>query len=597
MLIKISAKLSVFSFFLAILSCQPCSVCPGDEDPAVIKPDETDYDTNYSIQVNNGTNKRLVAFKGEVDINNLIGLISTSSLSSHGLPRDDKLFSQAGEFVLKIITEESYYANYDDLTKAPVYGSIYAFYNADATKSGDTEPFKISSRLGGNSKLDINNTTSFNIELRDGGPTGDSLAYIPPDTHNFQLSLSEGDYDLIALFRKYSPYLKEVIEVYPKAVNGEIVVNSISLNRDDTRALTYDNSYIEAVDFTPKSAYITFHNNATNSGVYVRVGTEVLFTSTGRKIVNPNDSLSFHIDMTRTGEIVGTSRTLGNILVIQGSFQEQLQSFEFLAGSIYEVIITGDSINGIALSGPTKIGEIDVDSLEIQKKQVIANIYTPDVAQGLNNFVQHGYPPSALRNAQGRKNVTDPNGDSCYHSGIVFNGKSFAFESGLEISFDYYYNTTTNLWSEIAIKLIDTPISYGGVGADGCIDPRDEYPLGDHLLTITGTNTTGQQAFRYYANTEDHREKSTIETGSFSSWDSGIRGIVFTTTTGIWHSVTMKIVDNNTIQLYVDGEFILTASKDTPFNYYGNQVYLSIGGRSTFTDSNILFDNPSIGNE
>lgn len=353
---SIRAGIPLVFFLFAMLGCPNGTT--NDTTPA--EPDDHDYDSGYSIQVDNKSTERLVAFKGDVETNSLIGLIPASA-TEHGLPKDEALFSESGEFILKLITEKNYLAFKDgDLSKAPVYTAIYAFYNANTS---DTVSFKISGSLGGNSRVDISNTTSFNIELREGGPQGEILAYIPPNTQNFPLYLSEGDYDFIAMFKKYSTLLKEVIEVYPKASNGKIVVNSLSLTPSGNQALTYDDNYIGTMDFTPNAAYITFQNQITNTGVYIRAGTEVLFTPTGKKVVNPNDSLAFQIDMTETGGIVGTSKTISNLIVISGSFQEQLPSFEYSAGSIYEVNITGDAINGITLGNITKTGEVNVSTL------------------------------------------------------------------------------------------------------------------------------------------------------------------------------------------------------------------------------------------
>ena len=56
------------------------------------------------------------------------------------------------------------------------FTGIFAVYNA----SGANEvPWIVSSKLGGTSKLVINNMTGFNMELRQDSPRGTTLGYSP----------------------------------------------------------------------------------------------------------------------------------------------------------------------------------------------------------------------------------------------------------------------------------------------------------------------------------------------------------------------------------------------------------------------------------
>jgi hypothetical protein len=111
-------------------------------------PDFTDHKSSYSILVRNYTNERLVAFKSGLSAQNMIGGIPANSGAAHGLPLNTALFTASQDFPLLLITEEQYNAHKSNLQaiKEQLFGSIYAFYNAEGANEN---PFEISDRLGG----------------------------------------------------------------------------------------------------------------------------------------------------------------------------------------------------------------------------------------------------------------------------------------------------------------------------------------------------------------------------------------------------------------------------------------------------------------
>jgi hypothetical protein len=84
----------VLTFALILAGCNS----PDDQDPDTNGgPDFTSHLSNYSILIRNNTNERLVAFKGELKAETLIGGIPALA-QNHGLPRDPALFNKTGDF-------------------------------------------------------------------------------------------------------------------------------------------------------------------------------------------------------------------------------------------------------------------------------------------------------------------------------------------------------------------------------------------------------------------------------------------------------------------------------------------------------------------
>jgi len=190
---------------------------PDNQDPGTAEgPDFTSHDTNYSILIQNNTNERLVAFKGELKAETLIGGIPAHA-QNHGLPKDPVLFDKTGDFPLILLTETQYKANKDDLysqRKTP-FTRLFVFYN----KSGNnTEVYEIAGCLGGNNTLVIINTSnSINVELRVNGVAGEILGYAPAGLFQTNINLQDGNYNIFPIFKRYNLILDTIETVYPKA--------------------------------------------------------------------------------------------------------------------------------------------------------------------------------------------------------------------------------------------------------------------------------------------------------------------------------------------------------------------------------------------
>jgi len=167
------------------------------------------YSTS-SIIIKNNTNKRFVAFKGTPSANTLIGGIPAYA-DNHGLEKKKSLFNETGDFVLTLLTEEDYEKNENNLSSAPVFTRIYAFYNHEVDNN---KIYQVSSYLGGEGQININNPTSWNIIIRKDSPNGEALGFIAPYSTNSIIRLETPNvYNLFPIFVEYNSFTNELTEI------------------------------------------------------------------------------------------------------------------------------------------------------------------------------------------------------------------------------------------------------------------------------------------------------------------------------------------------------------------------------------------------
>jgi len=189
---------------------------PDNPDSGTAKgPDFTSHDTNYSIMIQNNTNERLVAFKGELKAETLIGGIPAHA-QNHGLPKNPTLFDKTEDFPLILLTESQYKANKDDLysQRNTPFTRLFVFFN----KSGiNTDVYEIAGCLGGTNTLIIINTSiSINVELRVNGVAGEILGYAPAGLFQTTIKLQDGNYNIFPVFKRYNRILDTIETIYPK---------------------------------------------------------------------------------------------------------------------------------------------------------------------------------------------------------------------------------------------------------------------------------------------------------------------------------------------------------------------------------------------
>jgi hypothetical protein len=338
---------------------------PVEEDTGI---DYQNYLTNFSVKVKNDSNNKLVAFKGSPSASTYISGVPIGG-GEHGLKRDSALFATTGDFVLFLVTEEDYLANkanLGSLSNKP-FTRIYAYYNANAENK---LTYNISSILGGTKKIILQNNTSFNVELRRDGVQGELIGYAGTGTYNTTFNVEAADYMVFPVFRKFNAARGEIITVYPKYqggnLDGKAKFQYFSLDDSMNEATLNASEFVgEGIVLKTGSAYLVVTNNH-GTGMTLLDGLQVVTTSTGGQVVNPNNTLTFQIDMTKkpgsTDEYLESS-TKAQFKVGTPAYYQPVPSFIFESDKIYSIDITGANPGDINLSTITEIGTMSFNDL------------------------------------------------------------------------------------------------------------------------------------------------------------------------------------------------------------------------------------------
>lgn len=358
---------------------------PSDKEPVEDnKPvventlDYNSYPEDYSIIVSNMTNENLVLFKNDLVESKIIGAVGKFE-QNHYLKKDKKLFSKTASFKLIAITEDDYLKNKDNLFSlmANPFTRAYAFYNATGTND---KVYKLTTELGGEYTLTIQNTTGYNVELRKNGIGGEVIALAPSDMMvNTTIKLDEGTYALFPVFIKYNKLkdsLFEVIPKYPETVvmenlRGKPKYDFFTLGDGEAEEQSHD---FMAIDFKNNeyplisgSAYITVINEA-GVAVQLKKGSSIVKTNTGSgETIASGKSYTYEIPFPQRAdgsypkeyEVSKGVYKIGTPLAYA-----DLNTFTFVSDTMYELRITGKDAASIVPSDFSNPVTIDWDSLE-----------------------------------------------------------------------------------------------------------------------------------------------------------------------------------------------------------------------------------------
>ena len=316
--------------------------------------------SSYSIRVKNNSGQRLIAFKGELQADRLIGGIHTGG--PYGLSRD--LFGLNSEgFALILITEKQYNDNKSNLKSLEdtPFTRIYAFYNAS---SPNESIYEISGRLGGNCSIQIQNLSPLDVELRLNGVYGETLGFARSGMLNTKLYVNPDDYLIFPVFIKYNAVRNELITVYPKGVNdipwytqqqlGEDGITSISL---DVTQILQDKSY------STGAAWLIIENQATDTGVQLQRGGVVQLTPMGISTISNGYSRTYQIDMAKVPgtEKYAESANISAYTVGRTGQQINIGNHDLVADKVYKVTVTGSANQGtMTVSAPVFQNNIDI---------------------------------------------------------------------------------------------------------------------------------------------------------------------------------------------------------------------------------------------
>ncbi len=354
----------------------------GDQTPTTQEPeiDYTNYTgSDYSIKVRNDSSKNVVCFKGTPSASTLIS--GARGGQTTGLKLNKALFSQSEDFVLWVFTEEDYLAkknNFDELKKAP-FALIYAYYNTDSASNANMV-YTISASMGGESYIILNNPTNYNVELRQNGLYGESLAFAGANTVQTKINVAYGDYYIYPVFRKFQKKTGEIVTCFPKTKGTDRPVYleySLSESGDHSQEFNvmkwFDPDAFKDYS-TPGSAFITIQNGNEMSGVSLYKGgnAEAAVTSTGGKKINTGKTLTFEVPMVATsgktfastasisGWQVGTSQQTTKIPAVTEEDKTN-GTVTLEAGKMYYLDVTGADAYTVNLSWRMKDGVIVTD--------------------------------------------------------------------------------------------------------------------------------------------------------------------------------------------------------------------------------------------
>ncbi|MDR1836999.1 MAG: hypothetical protein LBQ89_05005 [Treponema sp.] len=345
--------------------------CAEEDNGSVV--DFTSRNTDFSILVRNNTSERLVAFKGDLLGDKLIGGIPARA-TNHGLPKDPALFDKTEDFPMILLTEAQYEANKSSLSslKNTPFTRVYVFYN----KSGDnTIVYEIAEGLGGNNSLTIiNNSNSINVELRLGGAAGETIGYAPAGIIDTTLKLHDGNYNIFPVFKRYNTYRDVVETVYPQgAGSGYAWFRSYSFGEGTDAATMNLKDILQNVSFVSGAAWVVI-NNQTPAGIRFVEGSNVRTTASGLTNIMNSGTRTFQIDMPKAGERnYAESITVANWKFGTVGFEVGLRtneddgtplaSLKIEQGKMYTITVSGDHNESTTKAWVSEETEIPSDEI------------------------------------------------------------------------------------------------------------------------------------------------------------------------------------------------------------------------------------------
>jgi len=344
--------------------------CDGTED-GTSNVNFEDQRTGYLLKIQNNTDKRLVAFKGLPNPNNLIGGIPAYA-QNHGLPKSSALFSKTESFVLFVVTEEDYNANKANITALVnrPFTRIFAFYN---NNSENNLVYSINDILGGSCSIIVNNDTNFNVELRLNGVNeevgGTILGYAGAGMANTEFRVDEGNYMVFPVFRKWNEARGTIFTFFPRIPEGQpgagkIDYATFSLNSGHRQEVIDAHKYLNTdIEMKTGCAYLIIQNNHSSNGLEFRKGGTIVTTPTGGQYINRTDHMIFTILMPKLpgasmnddflNELKLTGFSIGTT-----NHQVSLESHTFITDTIYQVIVSGINAYDVNLSSIVPVGTV-----------------------------------------------------------------------------------------------------------------------------------------------------------------------------------------------------------------------------------------------
>ncbi len=326
--------------------------------------------TDYSILVKNDSTTNIVCFVGSPTPGNFIGGVRASALS--GLKNDKAIFTKTTDFVLFCVTEADYLKysvlnDYNSLKERP-FARLYAYYNEDASNRGNIV-YHISSHLGGQYKIVLNNSTPYNVEFRKDGLYGEPLCFVAGNTLKTTIYVDAGNYDIFPVFRSFDKSSSEILTTYPKTEKGNPQYINFSLDTATTEYEIDTSDFYDPDSFTLalSCAYITIQNNSRSAvALYKGNGATATPTSTGGIYVNSGKTMLYEAEMNRAptaqdGYAYSSTYELAEGVWRVGPTQKKydVPAITFEAGYMYTLIVTGNSYDALEVTWSNEVVPVD----------------------------------------------------------------------------------------------------------------------------------------------------------------------------------------------------------------------------------------------
>ena len=342
-------------FLLLIMAVFLLFSCDLGNEDNEFEVDFGSHNTNYSILVRNNTGERLVAFKGDLGIDTLIGGIPAHA-QNHGLPNNPALFDKTEGFPLILLTEAQYNANKNNLISQRniPFTRVFVFFN----RSGEnTTVFRISAGLGGRNEFRIiNSSNSINVEIRSGGTNGETIGFAPAGMLTTTLWMDDGDYDIFPVFVRYNAVRDVVEEVFPQgSASNYAWYRSYSFDGGPAVIMNL-RDLLSTVSFSSGAAWVVV-NNQSEGGVQFFAGTQNYITPSGvRNIMS--QPVTFQINMPRIGGIYDDSLVVSNWRFGATGHNVPLQAGENNSTPVTSLTIERDKMYTVTVTGDHNAGTL-----------------------------------------------------------------------------------------------------------------------------------------------------------------------------------------------------------------------------------------------
>ncbi|MCL2442506.1 MAG: hypothetical protein FWD13_03475 [Treponema sp.] len=357
-LFKLAIILLTLGLILGFTGCDP------NPNPEI---DWTSYSgSNAAFYIDNATDFRLVAFKGSLHPNNLLGGIEPKA-TYHGIKKNLSLFNKTEGFPVIFITEDQYTENKNRLnTLANIpFSREYVTYNHE---QDNPQSYEISGQVGGRHTLRVINDTGLDVALKINGHMGATIGYASRQMMQTDFRMNPGDFLIFPVFQYYNHARNVVAKSYPKNLAGGRFFESFNFPTTGPDLITnWDlNAAFETIEdaLTLGACWVMFYNESPTSAVSVEVGNIPLQDTFGDVLFRPGTHRILPIDMPGIG--VGSfepSRTISNLFVRAGSQFTQVKdedgktTFTLKTDHQYTVTVTGNTMVGFNAVINIKDGE------------------------------------------------------------------------------------------------------------------------------------------------------------------------------------------------------------------------------------------------